>query len=185
MSATLRSVGWKAEPADRKNERCRRVWKRAVLGTGVMGKSMAGHLINNGYTLLVHNRTAAKADDLVKMGATYCEQPQDVAKEADFLFLMLGFPSDDFWQELDSNQEIKEFCKGYQISFPLFAEGPVRGSDKQEVFRFLTEQPSHDGEIWWNFEKFLINRDGKLVDRYRSGQDPDEDPLLAQIESLL
>ena len=100
-------------------------------------------------------------------------------------FVVLGFPSDDFWQELDSNQEIKEFCEGYQISFPLFAEGPVRGSDKQEVFRFLTEQPSHDGEIWWNFEKFLINRDGKLVDRYRSGQDPDEDPLLAQIESLL
>ena len=100
-------------------------------------------------------------------------------------FVVLGFPSDDFWQELDSNQEIKEFCEGYQISFPLFAEGPVRGSDKQAVFRFLTEQPSHDGEIWWNFEKFLINRDGQLVDRYRSGQDPDEDPLLAQIESLL
>ena len=64
------------------------------IGTGVMGKSMAGHLINNGYTLLVHNRTASKADDLVKMGATYCEQPQDVAKEADYLFLMLGFPTD-------------------------------------------------------------------------------------------
>ena len=59
-----------------------------------MGKSMAGHLINKGYTLLVHNRTASKADDLVKMGATYCDNPLDVARDADFVFLMLGFPTD-------------------------------------------------------------------------------------------
>ena len=100
-------------------------------------------------------------------------------------FVVLGFPSNDFWQELDSNKDIKEFCEGYQISFPLFAEGPVRGSNKQEVFRFLTEQPQLDGEIRWNFEKFLINRKGKLVERYRSGQDPDENPLINRIESLL
>ena len=100
-------------------------------------------------------------------------------------FVVLGFPSDDFWQEYNSNEEIKEFCEGYQISFPLFAEGPVRGSDKHEVFRFLTEQSGMDGEIRWNFEKFLIDRDGNLVRRYRSGQDPDEDPLLTQIETLL
>ena len=100
-------------------------------------------------------------------------------------FVVLGFPSDDFWQEYNSNEEIKEFCEGYQISFPLFAEGPVRGSDKHEIFRFLTEQSGMDGEIRWNFEKFLIDRDGNLVRRYRSGQDPDEDPLLSQIETLL
>lgn len=64
------------------------------IGTGVMGKSMAGHLIDNGYSLLVHNRTASKADDLVAKGAKYCENPQDIAKEADFLFLMLGYPVD-------------------------------------------------------------------------------------------
>ena len=60
-----------------------------------MGKEMAKHLINNGYTtMLVHNRTASKADELVEMGAKYCDDPKDIAKEADFLFLMLGFPSD-------------------------------------------------------------------------------------------
>ena len=60
-----------------------------------MGKSMAKHLINKGYTtMLVHNRTPSKADELVEMGAKYCENPIDIAKEADFLFLMLGFPSD-------------------------------------------------------------------------------------------
>ena len=100
-------------------------------------------------------------------------------------FVVLGFPSDDFWQEYNSNEEIKEFCEGYQISFPLFAEGPVRGSDKHEVFRFLTEQSGMDGEIRWNFEKFLLDRVGNLVRRYRSGQDPDEDPLLTEIETLL
>ena len=101
-------------------------------------------------------------------------------------FEILAFPCNQFGaQEPGSNEEIKEFCEGYQISFPLFAEGPVRGSDKQEVFRFLTEQSGMDGEIRWNFEKFLLDRDGNLVRRYRSGQDPDEDPLLTQIETLL
>ena len=99
--------------------------------------------------------------------------------------MVLGFPSDDFWQEYNSNEKIKEFCEGFQISFPLFAEGPVRGPEKQEVFRFLTEQSGMDGEIRWNFEKFLIDRDGNLVRRYRSGQNPDEDPILSQIETLL
>ena len=102
-------------------------------------------------------------------------------------FVVLGFPSDDFWQELDSNEEIKEFCEGYQISFPLFAVGSVRGSDKQEVFRFLTSKDNSrlSGEVRWNFEKFLVNREGKLVERYRSGQDPDENPLIERLESLL
>ena len=59
-----------------------------------MGKSMAGHLIKNGYTLSVNNRTKSKADELVEMGATYCDDPLDVAKDADFVFLMLGFPKD-------------------------------------------------------------------------------------------
>ncbi len=64
------------------------------IGTGVMGKSMAGHLLTKGYTLMVHNRTPSKADGLVEKGAKYCENPQDIAKEADYLFLMLGLPSD-------------------------------------------------------------------------------------------
>ena len=64
------------------------------IGTGVMGKSMASHLINKGYKLLVHNRTKAKADELVRMGAVYCDHPRDIAKKADYLVLMLGFPND-------------------------------------------------------------------------------------------
>ena len=58
-----------------------------------MGKSMVGHLMRNGYTLSVFNRTKSKADDLVKEGATF-KEPIDIAKESDFLFLMLGYPHD-------------------------------------------------------------------------------------------
>ena len=63
------------------------------IGTGVMGKSMAGHLMKNGYTLQVFNRTASKADDLVKDGATF-STPQEIAKNSDVVVLMLGYPHD-------------------------------------------------------------------------------------------
>ena len=63
------------------------------IGTGVMGKSMAGHLMSRGHTLLVHNRTASKADELVANGAQFMS-PIEIAQQADFLFLMLGYPHD-------------------------------------------------------------------------------------------
>ena len=63
------------------------------IGTGVMGKSMAGHLQKQGHKLSVFNRTASKADDLVKAGATF-KSPAELAKESDVLFLMLGYPHD-------------------------------------------------------------------------------------------
>ena len=64
------------------------------IGTGIMGKSMAGHLIKSGHELMVFNRTASKAADLVKMGATYMDTPREVAANADYMFLMLGHPHD-------------------------------------------------------------------------------------------
>ena len=64
------------------------------IGTGVMGKSMAGHLMKHGYKdMYVYNRTAAKADELVKNGAKFMS-PLEVAKHSDYLFLMLGYPHD-------------------------------------------------------------------------------------------
>ena len=63
------------------------------IGTGVMGKAMAGHLMKKGHSMMVYNRTAAKADDLVAQGARFMS-PVDIAKEADILFMMLGYPHD-------------------------------------------------------------------------------------------
>ena len=76
-------------------------------------------------------------------------------------FVVLGFPSNDFYQELSSNEEIKEFCEGYRISFPLFASSSVAGSNKQPVYEFLSNSsayPTMRGEVRWKFEKFLVDR---------------------------
>ena len=102
-------------------------------------------------------------------------------------FVVLAFPSNDFRQELSSNQEIKDFCEGYQISFPIFAEGTVKGFGKQDVFKYLTEDSNgrSKGEIRWNFEKFLVNREGNLFKRFRSSLDPNQKQITQAIESLL
>ena len=63
------------------------------IGTGVMGKHMAAHLMKKGYSLMVFNRTASKADDLVAAGAQF-KTPREIAEAADYLFLMLGYPHD-------------------------------------------------------------------------------------------
>ena len=106
-------------------------------------------------------------------------------KERDFV--VLAFPSNDFRQELPTDEDIKEFCEAYELSFPIFAKGKVKGFEKQEVFKYLTEDSNGRsiGEIRWNFEKFLISREGKLVKRFRSSVDPNQDEISLAIESLL
>ena len=106
-------------------------------------------------------------------------------KEHDFI--VLAFPSNDFRQELSTDEEIKDFCEAYELSFPIFAKGKVKGFEKQEVFKYLTEDSNGKsrGEIRWNFEKFLVSREGKLVKRVRSSVDPNQDEISKAIESLL
>ncbi len=102
-------------------------------------------------------------------------------------FVVLAFPSNDFRQELSNNKEIKDFCEVNEISFPIFAKGKVKGFEKQEVFKYLTEDLNgrSRGEIRWNFEKFLVNREGKLFKRFRSSLDPNQKEITKAIESLL
>ena len=102
-------------------------------------------------------------------------------------FVVLAFPSNDFNQELSTNKEVKEFCEGYKLSFPIFAKGKVKGDDKQTLFKYLTEDldGKNNGEIRWNFEKFLINRKGELFKRFYSNLDPNKDEVRGAIESLL
>ena len=106
-------------------------------------------------------------------------------KEHDFI--VLAFPSNDFRQELSTDEEIKDFCEAYELSFPIFAKGKVKGFEKQEVFKYLTEDSNGKsrGEIRWNFEKFLVSREGKLVKRFRSSVDPNQDEISEAIKSLL
>ena len=104
-------------------------------------------------------------------------------------FTVLGFPSNDFFgQEPGSNRDIKLFCeKNYRVSFPLFGKDHVKGEKKQPVYRYLTEGPQQEfhGEIRWNFEKFLIGRDGKVVARFSPSTSPEDPGLILKLEQSL
>ncbi|MBX3022355.1 MAG: glutathione peroxidase [Bdellovibrionales bacterium] len=102
-------------------------------------------------------------------------------------FLVLGFPSNDFGgQEPGSNEEIKRFCQTkFNVDFPMFAKGSVKGEAKQPLFTFLTQNSPTKGEIKWNFEKFLVSPDGRIVGRFDSKVKPDDTALKAAIEKNL
>ena len=102
---------------------------------------------------------------------------------------VLGFPANNFGgQEPGNATEIGEFCqKNYGVTFDLFAKSSVQGADKSPFFTYLTEtaNPAKTGEIAWNFEKFLVSRDGQLVERYKSAVTPESDLLTQDIEKQL
>lgn len=101
---------------------------------------------------------------------------------------VLGFPCNDFGkQEPGSEEEIVQFCtKNYGATFPLYAKVHAIGEEKSPIYRFLTEAvDSDEPEVKWNFEKFLINRQGKVVGRYRSAVKPESEELTVAIEKEL
>ena len=104
-------------------------------------------------------------------------------------FVVLGFPSNDFGDtEPGTNEEIKKFCKlRFNVTFPVAQKGVVSGPNKSDLFKFLTENAAKDlkGEIEWNFEKFLIDRSGKLVGRYGSNVNPLSAKITSKIDEAL
>src|SRR3569832_1561679 len=90
--------------------------------------------------------------------------------------VVVGFPANNFGQqEPGTATEIKSFCqKNYGVTFPLSEKVSVKGDDICPLFKYLTSAPNPDftGEIKWNFEKFLIDENGNLVHRFRSGGTP-------------
>lgn len=104
-------------------------------------------------------------------------------------FVILGFPANNFnGQEPGSNEEIKQFCKlEYGVDFPMFSKVSVKGEDQSELFNYLTTQPNpdFDGEIKWNFEKFLIDENGSLKRRFRSDVKPESEELINAIKKEL
>ena len=104
--------------------------------------------------------------------------------------VILGFPANDFGaQEPGTDEEIKTFCTTkYDVTFPMFSKVVVKGSSKAPLFEFLTSgggNPSLAGEIDWNFEKFLVGKDGALVARFGSRVDPSSSDVISAIESAL
>lgn len=102
-------------------------------------------------------------------------------------FTVLAFPANNFGgQEPGSNAEIKQFCElKYRTTFPLFGKVSVKGQDMHPLFQHLTRQPGHEGDIRWNFSKFLIDPSGKLVARFDSKVEPMSTELRQQVEATL
>ena len=123
-------------------------------------------------------------------------------------FSVLGFPANDFaGQEPGTNEEISEFCSStYGVQFPLFSKIVVTGEDKHPLYAELTTAvptaegdkegfrgnlrgygmtPTEDPEILWNFEKFLVSRDGEVVARFSPNITPDDERITAAIERQL
>ena len=109
----------------------------------------------------------------------YTPQYAELQKLADQYkdkLVVVGFPANNFAnQEPAANTEIKTFCqKNFGVTFPLSSKISVKGNDIDPLFAYLTSAPNPDftGEIKWNFEKFLIDENGKLIHRYRSNVTP-------------
>ncbi len=104
-------------------------------------------------------------------------------------FVVLGFPANNFGgQEPGSDEEIAEFCEiNFGVTFPLFSKVSVVGDDQHPLFKKLTsaENPDFTGDIGWNFEKFLIDRNGNLVRRFRSNVEPMSKELTGALKSIL
>ena len=103
-------------------------------------------------------------------------------------FEILAFPCNDFReQEPGTNEEIKNFCSlNYDVSFQLFDKITLEGKDKSPLFDRLTNNPkTGDSSILWNFEKFIIDKDGYVIDRFRSITKPESESITELIESLL
>jgi len=102
-------------------------------------------------------------------------------------FEVLAFPANNFMgQEPGSGAEIKEFCRlKYKTTFPLFAKISVKGKDMAPLYQYLTEQTAFQGDISWNFNKFLVDNKGKVVARFGSKIDPQDEAIAGEIKRLV
>ncbi len=113
------------------------------------------------------------------------EQLYETYKDRDFV--ILGFPANNFMgQEPGTDEEIQQFCKlKYDVAFPMFSKISVKGKDMAPLYSWLTTGAGHDGDIEWNFAKFLIGPDGKVIARFHPKKTPLDPEVVAKIEATL
>ncbi len=101
--------------------------------------------------------------------------------------VILGFPANNFkGQEPGTDAEIKQFCTGtYHVTFPMFSKISVKGDDIHPLYQFLITHAATQGDIGWNFEKFVISPDGSISGRFKSSVKPMSDELLNCIQSAI
>lgn len=103
-------------------------------------------------------------------------------------FEILAFPCNDFaGQEPGTTDEIKQFCSlNYQVTFPLFEKITLKGENASPLFKILTNNPvTGKSSVKWNFEKFIIDKEGNVVKRFRSFTKPESKKIVSVIEKLL
>ncbi len=117
----------------------------------------------------------------------YAPMEQLYQKYKDRGFEVLAFPANDFMrQEPGTNAEIRAFCtETFRTTFPLFEKISVKGAGTHPLYRYLTTLPGFAGDVTWNFNKFLVNPDGKVVARFGSRVDPLSDELTRKLEEIL
>jgi len=104
--------------------------------------------------------------------------------------VILGFPANNFGQqEPGSDEQIKEFCSStYDVKFPMFSKISVKGDDIAPLYQYLIRQPTAPqpaGDITWNFEKFLIGRDGQVIARFSPKTQPNDPAVVQAVEAEL
>lgn len=102
-------------------------------------------------------------------------------------FMILGFPANNFlWQEPGTNEEIKKFCTlNYGVTFDMFSKISVKGKDQAPLYKYLTEESPVTGSVKWNFQKYLVDRNGNVVAKFQPGTKPSEEEVTTKIEELL
>ena len=116
------------------------------------------------------------------------QQLQEIFEEFKSELVIVGFPSNDFGtQEPGSNAEIKTFCSlKYGVTFPLAAKISIKGKNSHPIYKWLTTKEANkksDSEVEWNFYKYLLDKNGQLVDFYPSAVDPFDERILDWILS--
>ena len=106
-----------------------------------------------------------------------------VYKDRDLV--LIGIPANNFGgQEPGTDEEIKTFCtRTYNVTFPMMGKVSVKGADKTPLYQYLTD--TSGGDIKWNFTKFLVDKDGKVIARFESKVKPDDPELLSAVEKAL
>lgn len=104
--------------------------------------------------------------------------------------VVIGFPANNFGaQEPGTEAEIKTFCsRTYNVTFPMYSKISVKDPDKAPLYQFLTDKsanPATGGEIGWNFTKFLVDKNGKVISRFNSKIEPESPELVSAIEHAL
>lgn len=124
-----------------------------------------------------------------KCGLTpqYKELEELYRKYKDRNFVIIGFPANNFLsQEPGTNDEIKEFCEmNYGVTFPMMSKISVKGNDQDPIYKWLTEKSENgkfDAEVSWNFQKFMIDENGHLVDYASPRENPMSEKIISWIE---